>query len=72
MAARNRPGSQLVAINGDPVSARETVSRFQSAGVDELILVMQLGTVPHEIVCESLRTFAEEVMPHFAGDTATA
>jgi hypothetical protein len=33
---------------------------------------MQLGTVPHEIVCESLRTFAEEVMPHFAGDTAPA
>jgi alkanesulfonate monooxygenase SsuD/methylene tetrahydromethanopterin reductase-like flavin-dependent oxidoreductase (luciferase family) len=72
MVARNRPGSQLVAINGDPVSARETVSRFQSAGVDELILVMQLGTVPHEIVCESLRTFAEEVMPHFAVDTAPA
>jgi hypothetical protein len=47
------------------VSARETVSRFEAAGVDELILVMQLGTVPHEIVCESLRTFAEDVMPHF-------
>jgi alkanesulfonate monooxygenase SsuD/methylene tetrahydromethanopterin reductase-like flavin-dependent oxidoreductase (luciferase family) len=66
MAARNRPGSQLVAINGDPVSARETVSRYQAAGVDELILVMQLATVPHEIVMESLTTFAHEVMPHFA------
>ena len=66
MAGRNRPGSQLVAVNGDPVSARETVSRFQAAGVDELILVMQLGTVPQEIVLESLRTFAEEVMPHFS------
>jgi alkanesulfonate monooxygenase SsuD/methylene tetrahydromethanopterin reductase-like flavin-dependent oxidoreductase (luciferase family) len=66
MAARNREGSQLVAINGDPAAARETVARYQAAGVDELILVMQLGTVPHEIVCESLRTFAEHVMPHFA------
>jgi alkanesulfonate monooxygenase SsuD/methylene tetrahydromethanopterin reductase-like flavin-dependent oxidoreductase (luciferase family) len=65
MAARNRPGTQLVAINGDPASARETVSRFDAAGVDELILVMQLGTVPHDVVCESLRTFAEDVMPHF-------
>lgn len=65
MAARNRGGSQLVAINGDPIAARETVARFQASGVDELILVMQLGTVPHEIVCESLRTFAEDVMPHF-------
>ncbi|HET8645190.1 MAG TPA: LLM class flavin-dependent oxidoreductase [Vicinamibacteria bacterium] len=66
MAGRNREGSQLVAVNGDPVAARETVARFQAAGVDELILVMQMGTVPHEIVCESLRTFAEHVAPHFA------
>jgi hypothetical protein len=27
---------------------------------------MQMGTVPHETVMESLRTFAEQVMPHFA------
>jgi hypothetical protein len=26
---------------------------------------MQMGTVAHELICESLRTFAEEVMPHF-------
>jgi hypothetical protein len=29
------------------------------------ILVMQMGTVPQELILESLRTFAEEVMPHF-------
>ncbi len=34
-------------------------------GVDELILVMQMGTVPHELIMESIRTFAEQVMPHF-------
>jgi len=65
MAARNREGSQLVSINGDPAAARETVSRYRAIGVDELILVMQLGTVPQEVVLESLRTFAEHVMPHF-------
>jgi hypothetical protein len=27
---------------------------------------MQVGTVPHELVMESLRTFAEKVMPYFA------
>ena len=58
--------SQLATIVGDPASARETVSRFKDVGVDELMLVMQMGTVPHELVCESIRTFAEEVMPHFA------
>ena len=63
---RNAPGSQLTTIIGDPAAARESVSRFRDAGVDELVLVMQMGTVPHEIILESLRTFAEGVMPHFA------
>lgn len=66
MAGRNAPGSQATLIVGDPVAARETVDRFKDIGVDELILVMQMGTVPHELVLESLRTFAEKVMPHFA------
>ena len=65
-ALRNAPGSQLATIVGDPVAARESVQRFVDVGVDELILVQQMGTVPHEIVMESLRTFAEDVMPHFA------
>jgi alkanesulfonate monooxygenase SsuD/methylene tetrahydromethanopterin reductase-like flavin-dependent oxidoreductase (luciferase family) len=63
---RNSAGSQLATIIGDPAAARESVSRFQEVGVDELILVMQMGTVPHELVMESLRTFAEQVMPRFA------
>lgn len=66
MADRNGPNSSLTAIIGDPASAIETVRRFEAAGVDELIMVMDLGTVPHEIVLESLRTFADKVMPHFA------
>ena len=63
---RNSSGSQLATIVGDPAAARETVARFKDVGVDELILVMQMGTVSHELICESLRTFAEEVMPQFA------
>ena len=65
MASRTRPGAQLVSVIGDPAAARASVARFAAAGVDELILVMQLGTVPQEIVMRSLRTFAEEVMPAF-------
>ncbi len=66
MTERNRPGSPLTSIVGDPAAAIETVSRFQAAGVDELIMVMDLGTVPHEIVEQSLRTFAHKVVPHFS------
>jgi len=66
MEQRNVEGSQVATIVGDPACARESVQRFVDIGVDELILVMQMGTVPHELVMESLRTFAEKVMPHFA------
>lgn len=72
MADRNTPGSALTSVIGDPKSAIETIGRFQSASVDELILVMQMGTVPHEIIMESLRTFAEKVMPHFDSSSASA
>ena len=41
------------------------VQRFAETGVDELILVMQMGTVPHEVVMRSIRVFADKVMPHF-------
>ncbi|MCE7797229.1 LLM class flavin-dependent oxidoreductase [Sphingobium sufflavum] len=61
--------SQLLSIVGDPQVAREKVAIFEAAGIDELILVMQLGTVPHEITMQSIRTFAEKVMPYFAKDT---
>lgn len=63
---RNSPYSQLSSVIGDPEAARESVKRFADIGVDELILVMQTGTTSHEITMESIRTFAEEVMPFFA------
>jgi alkanesulfonate monooxygenase SsuD/methylene tetrahydromethanopterin reductase-like flavin-dependent oxidoreductase (luciferase family) len=65
MAARNTSGSQLSTVIGDPACARESVQRFVEAGVDELILVMQTGTQPHELVMESIRTTAEDVIGHF-------
>jgi alkanesulfonate monooxygenase SsuD/methylene tetrahydromethanopterin reductase-like flavin-dependent oxidoreductase (luciferase family) len=63
---RNTAQSQLSTIIGDPVAARETVRRFVDVGVDELILVMQTGTTPDELVRESIRTIADDVMPYFA------
>ncbi len=62
---RNIPGTQLSAIFGDPVSARETIQRFVDVGVDELIFVIQAGLIPHDIIMESIKTIGEEVIPHF-------
>lgn len=63
---RNTSQSQLSSVIGDPVAARESVQRFADVGVDELILVMQTGTSRHDLLMQSIRTFGEEVMPHFS------
>jgi alkanesulfonate monooxygenase SsuD/methylene tetrahydromethanopterin reductase-like flavin-dependent oxidoreductase (luciferase family) len=65
-AMRGRGEAALTGVIGDPAAARETVGRFAAAGVDELALVMQVGTVPHELIMTSIRLFAEKVMPDFA------
>jgi len=66
MAFRTSKDAQLTAVVGEPSAAREMIQRFVEAGVDELILIMQMGTVPHDIIMRSLRTFGEKVMPHYA------
>ncbi|HVU00662.1 MAG TPA: LLM class flavin-dependent oxidoreductase [Polyangiaceae bacterium] len=66
MAMRGESGSSQNVCVGDPVAAKEFVSRFVDIGVDELILVMQMGTVPVDLVTESIRTFGEKVLPHFS------
>ena len=65
MAFRGASGSQCNAIIGDPNAAAEMVQRFVDVGVDELICVMQMGTVPHELILQSIRTFGEQVIPRF-------
>ena len=40
--------------------------RYENAGVDQVIFVLQAGLNKHEHICESLELFAAEVMPEFA------
>ena len=67
MSLRGSEDALGLPVYGDPIRCREIVSRYASAGVDEIILIMQLGTVPHELVLESIRTFGEKVLPFVAG-----
>jgi hypothetical protein len=55
----------LRGATGTPEQLREYIRRFEDAGVDQLIFVMQAGKNKHEHICESLELFAEEVMPEF-------
>jgi alkanesulfonate monooxygenase SsuD/methylene tetrahydromethanopterin reductase-like flavin-dependent oxidoreductase (luciferase family) len=51
---------------GTPAQVADLVRRYESAGVDQLIFVLQAGNNRHEHICESLELFAQEVMPQFA------
>ena len=70
-SARLAPDAQLTSIVGSPSACREQIQRFAEAGVDELILIMQMGTVPLDVVATSIRLFGEKVLPYFA-DSETA
>lgn len=48
---------------GTPPSLLRTLSRWQAAGVDQMILMVQLGHARHERIMASLRRFAHEVIP---------
>jgi alkanesulfonate monooxygenase SsuD/methylene tetrahydromethanopterin reductase-like flavin-dependent oxidoreductase (luciferase family)/putative sterol carrier protein len=51
---------------GTPDQLRELVRRYEDAGVDELIFVLQTGKTEHAHIMEALELFAAEVMPEFA------
>ncbi len=50
---------------GTPAQLRDYVRRYEQAGVDQIIFVLQAGRNKHEHIMESLELFAKEVMPEF-------
>lgn len=50
---------------GNPADAIAYVQRLVDAGADEIMFLMQMGTVPHEAIMESIRLIGEQVIPHF-------
>ena len=51
---------------GTPDQVMELCERYERAGVDQVIFVLQAGTNRHEHICESLELFGERVLPRFA------
>ena len=57
--------SFLRGCTGTPDQLREYLRRFEEAGVDQVIFVLQAGKNRHEHICESLELFGREVLPEF-------
>jgi hypothetical protein len=56
---------------GSPPRVREQIARLlEVSGCNYVIGAFAWGTLPHEQALRSLRLFAEEVMPAFAGSAA--
>ena len=55
---------------GSPETIRNRLRQFQAAHVDQVILLNQAGKTSHADICDSLRLFAEQVMPEFHADEA--
>jgi putative sterol carrier protein len=51
---------------GTPEQIRELIARYDAAGVDELVFLVQAGKTEHAHIMEALELFATEVMPAFA------
>jgi alkanesulfonate monooxygenase SsuD/methylene tetrahydromethanopterin reductase-like flavin-dependent oxidoreductase (luciferase family) len=51
---------------GSPAQIRDLCRRYEDAGVDQVVFVMQAGRNRHDHICESIELFATEVMPEFA------
>jgi hypothetical protein len=55
----------LRGATGTADQIREYCERFEEAGVDQLIFVLQAGKNRHEHICEALERFGTEVLPAF-------
>jgi alkanesulfonate monooxygenase SsuD/methylene tetrahydromethanopterin reductase-like flavin-dependent oxidoreductase (luciferase family) len=51
---------------GTPAQVSDLIARYEQAGVDQVMFVMQAGKNAHEHICESIELFAKEVLPRFA------
>jgi alkanesulfonate monooxygenase SsuD/methylene tetrahydromethanopterin reductase-like flavin-dependent oxidoreductase (luciferase family) len=64
-AGKKPPASGL--CFGDPKHLVETIRRWEAAGVDQIIFMLQAREhLPQQDVLASLRLFARDVMPHFS------
>ncbi|HEY7485130.1 MAG TPA: LLM class flavin-dependent oxidoreductase [Streptosporangiaceae bacterium] len=50
---------------GTPDQVTDLISRYEAAGVDQVIFVLQAGPNRHEHICESLELFGKRVLPRF-------
>ena len=59
-----------VIIAGNPESCIKTCQMYEDIGVDQVMLIMQTETIPHDKVMSSIEKFGKAVIPAFQGNGA--
>jgi alkanesulfonate monooxygenase SsuD/methylene tetrahydromethanopterin reductase-like flavin-dependent oxidoreductase (luciferase family) len=66
---KQRPLAELVdrhsAIVGGPSRCVDSIRWYEQQGVDQIILLVQAGSLKHDDILDSLRRFGSEVIPKF-------
>jgi alkanesulfonate monooxygenase SsuD/methylene tetrahydromethanopterin reductase-like flavin-dependent oxidoreductase (luciferase family) len=59
---------------GGPPDAIAHVEKLHAAGADEILFLVQMGTIPHAAILETIQNIGDYVIPHFraGGETAPA
>jgi alkanesulfonate monooxygenase SsuD/methylene tetrahydromethanopterin reductase-like flavin-dependent oxidoreductase (luciferase family) len=52
---------------GTIADAIRQVQRLKDAGADEILFLVQMGTIPHAVTMETIRNIGEKLIPHFRG-----
>ena len=61
-----------VVIAGDPDSCIEALKKHEATGIDQMMIMMQTETIPHEKVMRSIELFGKYVIPEFKKTEAAA
>ncbi|MFQ6029601.1 MAG: hypothetical protein ACE5Q6_19160, partial [Dehalococcoidia bacterium] len=61
-----------VVIGGDPESCIEALKLHQAAGCDQMMIMIQTETIPHEKVMKSIELLGKYVIPAFKKSEAEA
>ena len=61
-----------VVIGGDPDSCIAAIRKHEEAGVDQLMIMIQTETIPHEKVMKSIELLGKHVLPVFKEEEARA
>ena len=57
---------------GDPDDCIRVIQHWEAIGVDQIMLIMQAGRMPHDKILRSIENFGKYVIPHFQKSGAKA